>query len=359
MTLLQKLHRSFVAQLTLWVAGFVLVITGIVIVLLVRFSLAEIKGELVETTRQALENTALRINNTLRQAAMAAHLEHQTFTVDKALVVKLISENKYLSTLNLSLPHAQLSIIEQPEEGRKSNYRELSKGGTTYYQFFEPIYQSQYGIMITCPAEDFYGQFYNVQLFLLVTCFVGIIIMLLVCWIIIKWHLKPLDRLADSAQHISEKLKAGEQYSRKGLMAEAIPDSLQKDEVGQLQNSLAKMQRSLANYMDEMQKKKEALSHQNTELQKAYSEAKEYENLKAMFLQQMTDQIDGPVEMLSKDTNRICDNYHQLTKAEMSKIQIEILLGTEQVTQLLDQLLNAPAQKKNHVAYQNPKTAAL
>ncbi len=359
MSLLQKIQRSFVAQLTLWVAGFVLVITGVVIVLLARFSQAEIKGELVETTRQALENTALRINNTLRQSVMAAQLEHRTFTVDKALVVKLISENKYLSTLNQSLPHAQMKIIEQPEEGKVGNFREFTKGGATYYQFFEPIYQNQYGVIITCPAQDFYSQFVHVQVFLLVTCFLGVVIMFFVCWIIIRCHLQPLDRLAGSAERISERLRTGEQYSGKGLMAEAIRGSSKKDEVGQLQNSLAKMQRSLANYMEEMQKKKDTLSHQNTELQKAYSEAKDYENLKAMFLKQMTEQIGDPVGMLCKDTNTICDNYYQLSKTEMSKLQIEILLCTEQVTQLLDQLLNAPAQKKNHVAYQEPKTTAL
>lgn len=67
MTLIQKIRTSFSTQLSLWVAGFVLVISGVVIFLLARFSENVIRDESINTTMQALENTALHIDNTLRQ----------------------------------------------------------------------------------------------------------------------------------------------------------------------------------------------------------------------------------------------------------------------------------------------------
>ena len=67
MTLIQKIRTSFSTQLSLWVAGFVLVISGVVIFLLARFSEDVIRDESIDTTMQALENTALHIDNTLRQ----------------------------------------------------------------------------------------------------------------------------------------------------------------------------------------------------------------------------------------------------------------------------------------------------
>ena len=67
MTPLQKIRTSFSTQLSLWVAGFVLIISAVVIILLVRFSEDVIRDETIDTTLQALENTALRIDNTLRQ----------------------------------------------------------------------------------------------------------------------------------------------------------------------------------------------------------------------------------------------------------------------------------------------------
>lgn len=77
MTLFQKIRTSFSTQLSLWVAGFVLVISCVVIFLLTRFSEDVIRDESIDMTMQALENTALRIDNTLRQTEMTARLEHQ------------------------------------------------------------------------------------------------------------------------------------------------------------------------------------------------------------------------------------------------------------------------------------------
>ena len=72
MTLIQKIRTSFSTQLSLWVAGFVLIISGVVIFLLARFSEDVIRDESIDTTMQALENTALHIDNTLRQTEMTA-----------------------------------------------------------------------------------------------------------------------------------------------------------------------------------------------------------------------------------------------------------------------------------------------
>jgi len=54
MTLIQKIRTSFSTQLSLWVAGFVLVISGVVIFLLARFSEDVIRDESIDTTIQAL-----------------------------------------------------------------------------------------------------------------------------------------------------------------------------------------------------------------------------------------------------------------------------------------------------------------
>ena len=90
---LQKIRTSFSAQLSLWVAGFVLVISAVVIILLVRFSEDVIRDETIDTTLQALENTALRIDNTLRQQEITARLENQRMRVNRSRIERLIEEN--------------------------------------------------------------------------------------------------------------------------------------------------------------------------------------------------------------------------------------------------------------------------
>ena len=97
------------------------------------------------------------------------------------------------------------------------------------------------------------------------------------------------------------------------------------------------MQLSLADYMDEMQQKQTELNIQNAQLQEAYDEAQEYERMKDKFLHDTTNEMSEPVAMICKCTDTICADYQTMSKAEIAKMQIDILQATERVTSLLDQ----------------------
>lgn len=340
MTMLQKIRGSFTTQLTLWVAGFVIAIYGVVIFLLARFSQQVIVDESIETTMQALENTALRVNNILRQADMTAFLEHQTFTADKAYVEKLIADNKFLITPDQSLPHAQLfvtdcdscafsSYIVNPDGG----YQRTDYEGSDSFVFYEPFYNHRFGLVVVCPAADIYAPFKPVEVFILSIGAFGLLLILLACRRIIGSHLRAVHLLADSAQLIAD-----------GNLDVRIPDSGMKNEIGQLQNSFATMQLSLASYMDEMQQKQVQLNRQNTELKSAYEQAQEYEKLKASFLSNMTGQILDPINSVCEQANQVANCYTSMTKEEMEKNEQEMLANTEAVTKLLEQLLNVPTR---------------
>lgn len=325
------IRRSFSTQLSLWVAGFLVVIFCIVIMLLASFLQDVIRDESVETTLQALENTALRIDNTLHKAELTAHQENRTLTVDKAFIERTISDNNFFTVFH----SAQLYVTSLDDDRFSSyivagegGYKEMDYEGEPSYIFYQPVYNKHYSLVLIYPSEYCYGQFTSTQLLLLLSAVIGLLVLLYICWRVIVQYLGPLHRLADSAQRIAD-----------GHLDETIPDSRQTDEIGQLQNSISKMQRSLASYMEEMQQKQEALSRQNTQLQEAYDEAQEYDRLKANFVHQMTDQMVGPVDTVCRHTDNIVANYQTLTKPEMAKIQIDILSTTESITQLLGQLM--------------------
>ena len=158
----------------------------------------------------------------------------------------------------------------------------------------------------------------------------GVLVLLVVLYLIIARHLRPLHQLADAAQSIAS-----------GNLDTPIPDSHHEHESGRLQSGLKKMQRSLRAYMEEMQQKQDTLNHQNIKLEEAYHEAQEYERVKDKFLHDMTEQMAKPVETVCKDTYSICADYKNLSKAEMTKRQIDILEATEAITLLLDQSFTA------------------
>ena len=336
MTPLQKIRTSFSTQLSLWVAGFVMVTSGVVIFLLTSFSEDVIREETIDTTMQALENTALRIDNTLRQSEIMTRLEKQPMRVNRSRIEGLLEENGSMASLSELLPDAQFYVTRRDSSqldayitGVESGYRQLVYNDKDLFVFSQPVGNRQYSLAVVCPAQNIYGRNSRMRNVILPWGIIGVLVLLYILYIIIGHHLRPLHRLADSAESIAD-----------GNLDTPIADTSHQDETGRLQNSLSMMQRKLAAYMDEMQQKQDKLSQQNKELQAAYGEAKAYVEMKAKFLHDMTDRMAAPVEQVCRSTDIICRSYSNLKKGEITRCQQEILQGTETITQLLDQLMN-------------------
>ncbi len=339
MSPLQKIRTSFSTRLSLLVAGFVLAISGLVITLLANFSEEVIHDETVDATMQALENTALRIDNTLRQTEMTARLEQQRLRINRSRIERLIDEQGSLTTLQQSLPHAQLYVTRRDSSqfdafitGGASGYRQLMYDDKEIYIFSQPLGDRPFCLVAVCPTEDIYGKYSHMHLVLLGWTVGGVLVLLYLLYVVIGLHLRPLHRLADSAQAIAQ-----------GRLDTPIPDTYHRDEIGRLQNSLSLMQRRLAVYMEEMQQKQAVLNRQHTELKAAYDEAQAYEEKKARFLQDMTDRMAAPVQLLCSSTRTFCHDYPHLSKADMAALQDDIMQGSERITALLDQLIKDPA----------------
>ena len=340
MKLIEKIHTSFTWQLTLWVAGFVLVISGVVIFLLARFSQDSIHQESIDTTQQALENTALRINNMLSQAEMTARLEHQSLRVTRGRIERLIEENGFENTIWQALPNAELFVSRRDSSqlstyiaGDEQGYRRIFYEGREIFIFSQPIGERAFSLAVVCPAQDIYEYNPGVQWFLLLRGGIGVIVLLFIIFLVVARHLRPVHLLADAAQSIAN-----------GNLDTSIPEAHHEHETGRLQNSLKKMQASLATYLAEMQQKQEALSWQNTELQAAYSEAQAYETLREKVLFNMADRMAAPVTKICRSTETFCHDYNTLSKAEMTVLQTDIMQATQTITELLDQLMENPSQ---------------
>ena len=339
MTPIEKIRTSFTTQLALWVSGFVVITATAVIGLLANFSRDVIRDETIDATLQALENTALRIDNTLRKQEMTARFDGERMRVNRSRVERLIEENGSEEQLRKSLPNAQLFVTRRDSSqldlyiiGSESGYRQLVHDGHEMYIFSQPLGNRNFCIAAVCPAEDIYSKYPRMYQVLLSWGISGVLVLLIVLYIVIGRHLRPLHLLADAAQRI-----AG------GNLDTPIPDAHHEHESGRLQSSLKKMQQSLKVYLDEMHQKREVLSKQHAELQAAYGEAQAYEKMKAKFLHDMTDRMAEPVAQVCRSTDTVCRDYSKLSKADMVALQADIMRGTETIIELLDQLIREPA----------------
>ena len=338
---LTKIRTSFSTQLSLWVAGFVVVTMGLVITLLASFSEGVIRDETIDTTLQVLENTALRIDNTLQLSEMTAQREKRRFRMNRSRIERLLEENNSLEQLRHTLPNAQLFVTRRDSSqldtyiaGAEGGYRQLMYDEKEVYIFTQPIGERQYCLAALCPADDIYGRYSRMHRVLLSWGIGAMLVLLFVLYIVIARHLRPLHLLADAAQDIAN-----------GNLDTPIPDSHHEHETGRLQASLKKMQQSLRAYMDEMQQKQAALNAQNAELQAAYGEAQAYEDMRTKFLHDMTERMTTPVEHLCRITDMICSEYSRLSSTDMDLLQTGIMQATETITELLDQLTNEPTNQ--------------
>ena len=339
MSIIHKIRTSFTTQLTLWVASFVTVIGVVIIGLLAKFSQDVIFDETVDTTLQAMETTALRIDNTLRQKEMSARLEGGQVRVNRAAIDRLIEENGCLAKLHQTLPNAELYVTRRDSTqlgifiaGQESGYRKLVHENREIFIFTQPLGDRPFVLTAVCPAEDVYGRYSRMEWFLWLRGVAGVLILLIVLYTVVGRHLRPLHRLADSAQSIAN-----------GNLDTPIPDAHHEHEVGRLQNSLAKMQQALKAYMTEMQQKQVTLSKQNAELKAAYAEVQAYEVKKTNFVHDMTAQMAKPVDSLCQQAETICRDAATMTKEEMAQRQAVIMQDSETITQLLDKLMKETA----------------
>lgn len=330
---LQIIRQSLTIQLTLWVTGFVLVITGIAILMMGRSAEEMLRGEALDTARQTLETTALRVDNKLRLAHMAARLEHlEEDEVDKLSIEQIIKEDDYLRPLKAILPHAKVRVVSGLIK-IDGDYKIERYKDQDYFFFYHSVSNGFHTLILSFPEDDISNHYTRVRRIIAFWTIIGIVSIVLILFWCIAYYLKPLDTLADRAHRIAQ-----------GHSDEIIPASKHHDEIGQLQNSLAKMQTALTIYMKEMKQNQSMLNRQIEALETAYSDVQAYDKQKAQVLRDLTTRMNSSVETICRNADIICNEAQTMPMAQLIKLRTETTEATDNVTRLLEQLLNDATQ---------------
>jgi len=202
----------------------------------------------------------------------------------------------------------------------ETSYRSFSLWGNDYYVFFKPFNRytmpsrvsSKLGwsVGVVYPENDIFGDYNSLLYYVLAIAIVGLVLMYLLSYLVIKSRLKPLLMLTAKAQHIAE-----------GNFNEPIPDSRHIDEVGRLQDNFQIMQRSLAVQVGELDHLKATLYKRCDDLHEAYNEAKQADRMKTSFLHNMTNQMMAPAEAIEKSVSLLCKSSDCDAPSLISDIQ--------------------------------------
>lgn len=192
----------------------------------------------------------------------------------------------------------------------QTSYRSFELWDNDYYVFFKPFNRDSlqsrtawhlgWSAGIVYPEDDIFGDYNSLLYYVVAIGIVGLLLMLLLSYVVIKSRLKPLLMLTTQAQHIAA-----------GHFDEPVPDSRHIDEIGRLQDNFQVMQRSLASQIGELENLKTTLYERCEDLRVAYDQAKKADRMKTSFMHNMTNQMMEPAEAIEKDVSQLCDKSAQ------------------------------------------------
>lgn len=218
----------------------------------------------------------------------------------------------------------------------ENGYRTMTINGELSHVFFKSFKNTGWSVAMVCPESDIYVAFHQLKRTVQLVTAIGLLLLLLSTWYIVSRSVRPLQKLVDSTQKMTQHEFTGE-----------IDDSKRDDEIGQLQRRFKAMQQSLGSYVSKVRQQSAVLEVRHAELQQAYDQVKEEERMRNAVLHKMTKRMSGPVADITAVSRTICEEYQNMTNDYMDAMVDKINSDTNQVGELLNELLRA-AQEETH-----------
>lgn len=263
---------------------------------------------------------------------------------DGSYIVHPDSNKLFRQTVFDQLEHGADPSVEAAAKAMvsgKTGYLPFRLNGTDYYVFFKPFERVDvpgravgnlgWSAGIIYPEDDIFGDYKSLLYYVLAITIVGLLLMFLLCRAIICRQLKPLQMLTEKAQLIA-----------KGNYGEAIPDSHQEDEIGQLQDYFQQMQQSLNKHISELEQQTATLQAHGESLRMAYNEAQKANRMKTAFLHNMTNQMMGPADAIALDVEALCKQCQDSPSDASASASLadNIQKNGKDITEVLNNLLN-------------------
>ena len=174
---------------------------------------------------------------------------------------------------------------------------------------YQPVKGTRWSLALVCPRGDILERYYRLAYIVPPIIFIGLLLILLLCYRIVTHAVAPLNRLLDQAQKIAT-----------GNYDDFIPRSQRKDVVGRLQNSFAAMQQSINCHTAIIRHVNTETERRNEELQKARLMVEESNRQKTIFIQNMTHQIRTPLNIIMGFAQVLRDSGQTLPEVEIKDI---------------------------------------
>jgi sigma-B regulation protein RsbU (phosphoserine phosphatase) len=215
----------------------------------------------------------------------------------------------------------------------RSGMVETKVDGRDAFIFYRPLERAGWSIAIVCPESDVFARYYRVLAIVLTIVVIGLLLLLIVCYQIVRRAIQPLRQLDYEAQRIAE-----------GHFDTDLTESPRQDSIGRLQNSFMRMQQSLATSVNDILSVNAELEQRNEELTRAYQLQLDTNREKAAFIQKMYHEIRTPLNIICGFTQVLTTNLPDLPADEIADITSRMSESASDIARLakdLDQAATA------------------
>ena len=192
--------------------------------------------------------------------------------------------------------------------------------------FYRPMEHTGWSIAIVCPDSDVFDSYNRMLNIVWAIIILFLLLLLLSCYLIIRKAVVPVNLLAKSAREITKTITKTSSLSTLhsslsspstwlgGLVSKRV------DTIGQLQNSFVRMLQSLNDHVSELHHINAEMEQRNQELQQAYRLAREADERKTSFIQNMTHQVRTPLNIIIGFAQVIATNYPDMSETELTEL---------------------------------------
>jgi signal transduction histidine kinase len=170
----------------------------------------------------------------------------------------------------------------------------------------------------------------------------GLLLILLFSIFTVTHAILPLYKLADKLQRIA-----------KGHYDAQIATTQHQDVVGRMQNSFAKMQVSLSNHVNNIQKINDETARRNEELAQTSELAKEADRQKSLFIQNVSHQIRTPLNIIMGFAHVLKESKSSLPEEEAKSITDMMYHNAQMLDRMAQMLFDSSARGTTQALYAN------
>ena len=207
--------------------------------------------------------------------------------------------------------------------------------GQDAFIFYTSLERTGWSIAIVCPASDIFTRYNRLFMTVIVIIAIGLLLLLLVCYQIVRRAIQPLHLLDEQAQRIAD-----------GVFDEPLPPSPRHDSLGRLTNSFILMQQSLATMVNDIRCVNEELEQHNEELASATQLKQETNRRKADFIHYMYHEIRTTLNIISGFAQVLTASRHSLESDEVEDIMARMQESAGNIRRLTRQLEETANQQQ-------------